>query len=483
MKHLLQAKSNSLFSNSLFIFLIRFFPSLANVLVVILFSRALDRESYGAYQSFWTHLIVLSAIACMGIQSFSLTYPAGTIRLLLRKAGYAFYTSVCIWMILSGVVFAALHHGTFNVGWYIPVLYLLIYALSVIAESVLIVFRRYSSLVVISLLHTTVFCILHLLLLKGMINWDGLFLGLLITGAVRMAIYMLFLRTAIGDGSEETSLDRPATDYISLWLHLGIYDITQVLFRWIDKAIIVFFVGEEFFAIYYNGSIDIPFLPLLLGAVAGAGLMRLAEIKSGDEKRSALVLVNRTGRLLSCVVFPLFFFFAVFRYELFSVVLSAKYLLAVPIFLVSVTAMPLRAYGFTTLLQNHHKGSVINAGAIGDLLLACALMYPLYLMFGLPGVALSFVISSYLQAVFYLYHTSKLLDVSIAALIPVKNWLVKFIVFGCSFIVFHYVADQYFEPLIVLLWGGILAVLTILASLWIEYKNTLHYGDATQAGN
>lgn len=474
---LLRAKSNSLLSNSLFIFLIRFFPSLANVLVVVLFSRMLDRPSYGAYQGFWTHLIVISAIACMGVQSFMLTYKPDVIRLLLRRISSGFYLGFGMWMVVCSVILALLHHDTFGIGWLIPFLYLTVYACSTICESLLIAFRRYANLVWVNFVHTGVFCSLHWLLIEGTISWIELFIYLLLLAGCRLLIYIisLFRETKKKPGLAE--LNRPISDFLSLWMHLGVYDVTQVLFRWIDKAIIAFIVGEELFALYYNGSIDIPFLPLLLGAVAGAGLMRLANTHAAtDEQQTALSLVNRTGRLLSCIVFPLFFFFVCFRYELFEVVLSEKYIAAVPIFLVSVMVMPLRAYSFTTVLQNRHKGSVINIGAIADLLLACVMMYPLYLWLGLPGVALSFVVSSYLQAAYYLYHTGAVLDVSIARLIPLKNWLFKLIVFGCLFIGVHYLLAPYYDKFIVLFWGIVLVIVTALASLWLEYKKASQHG-------
>lgn len=468
MKHLLQAKSDSLFTNSLFIFLIRFFPSLANVLIVIFFSRELSTEAYGMYQIFWTRLFVISAIAGMGVQTFVLTYAPDTVRMLLKRLPRFFYIGFAMWLIGCSIVFACMQHTSFSMGWLLPFLFMLVYASSVIAESLLIVFKKFRLLVWGNFSYTVFFCLVHWLLLKSLVLWDNLFLLLILLAAIRLAIYVIACSKELGKETKAMEIDS-LTGFRSLWLHLGIYDISQILFRWVDKFIISFIVGKELFAIYQNGAYDIPFLPLMLGAVAGAGLQHLAQ-KDLSDNAAALVMINKTGRLLSCIVFPLFFFFVLFRHELFSVILTSKYLASVPIFLMSVLAIPLRAYSFTTVLQNRHKGAIINTGAIFDLLLACALMYPLYQVMGLPGVALSFAISSYLQAVYYLYQTSRLLNEKVYRLIPLQNWVVKLIVFACLFIGFYYFIASCFEPPITLFWGSILLFVTTAVSFIIEYK-------------
>lgn len=477
MKHLLQAKTDSLFSNSLFIFLIRFFPSLANVLVVIFFSRALPTADYGLYQSFWTHLFVLSAVACMGIQTFTLTYSPGTVKALLQRLHKAFYIGFALWLLLISLVFAWLQHDSMTLGWFVPLAFSLVYALSVIGESFLIVFKQFRKLVWANFLYTAAFCLVHLSLLRQVIGWQELFVLLLTLGLLRLIIYLIILRKQMSADVSTEQLDS-LSGFRTLWLHLGVYDVSQILFRWVDKFIVSFIVGQELFAIYMNGSIDIPFLPLLLGAVGGAGLMRLAQ-RNLDDTQLALQLVNMTGKMLSCIVFPLFFFFVCFRYELFAVVLSNKYLAAVPIFLMSVLAIPLRAYSFTTILQNRHKGTIINIGAIFDLLLACCLMYPLYMLIGLPGVALSFVVSSYLQAAYYLYHTARTLEVGILSLIPLGNWLLKLVVFAVVFIGVHYCFSLFFGQVVTLIFGVVVTALAAMISLSIEYKNTRPYGEST----
>jgi O-antigen/teichoic acid export membrane protein len=223
-------------------------------------------------------------------------------------------------------------------------------------------------------------------------------------------------------------------------------------------------------AVYFNGTQNIPFLPILMSAASSAVLLQLGNRQQEDNTNHAVLLANQTGRLLSCVVFPLFFFLLFFRYEIYDLLYKGKYMQSVPIFFVSLFMLPVRAYSFTTILQHKHKGGMINTGAIAELLLACILMYPLYQLMGLPGLALSFVISTYLQAVFYLVVTANTLRVTFFSLIPLTNWILKLIVFATVFIGIRYLFQQYLSTLISLTLGTVMCIICIFISLSIELK-------------
>ena len=171
-----------------------------------------------------------------------------------------------------------------------------------------------------------------------------------------------------------------------------------------------------------------------------------------------------------------------FRHEFIVTIFTEKYLPAVPVFAAAILVLPVKAYSFTTVLQRLHKGSIINAGAIADLGLALALMYPLYKWLGLPGVALCFVISTYLQAAFYLFYSAKLLHTSPLKLIPYINWIIKLIVFATLFIIIRYVGNLYFTGKITLILGaGMMVILTVVSLIFEAKQQTKNVGTYTKA--
>ncbi len=468
---------NSLFSNSFFIFIIRFFPSLANLLVVIWYSKHLPVAMYGNYQHFWIQLFVIYPLACFGIHVLIVTYSRDMIMKLIESISGKYYLLYGLWVAGLSLAFALLQSGTLNIPFLVPFLFLAAYSLSVILESFLIVFRNYTLLSIISILYSAAYAFVHWYVLKQGFSLQMLFSYLLGVTACRLCLYCgIAFRNMMKHHSEGVE-EGPAISTIrNLWLHLGVYDVLQILFSWIDKFIISLLLTAQLSAIYVNGSMNIPIIPLLLSAAGSAVLMQLAAGKQEDDTADVIRLMNQAGKILSAIVFPFFFFLLFFRQELIITLLSDKYILAIPVFMMSVLVLPLRAYSFTTVLQKMHKGAIINIGAVADLLLACGLMYPLYKWLGLPGVALSFVISTYLQATFYLVYSAKLLNVSPLKLIPYANWLTKLIVFATLLISIHYACNLYFTDKITLILGAAAMTTIIMVSLLVELKKQKHVG-------
>jgi O-antigen/teichoic acid export membrane protein len=135
---------------------------------------------------------------------------------------------------------------------------------------------------------------------------------------------------------------------LSLWIHLGFYDLATMLIIWIDKFIISLVTNEETAAVYFNGTFSIPFLPIVLSAVSSATLMQLTQSASAVEKAH---LMQQVGKVLSCAAYPLFFFLLVYREEFVLTVFSEQYRASIPIFLCSILILPVRAYSNTIILQ------------------------------------------------------------------------------------------------------------------------------------
>ena len=462
--------NRALFGNSFLIFLIRFFPSLATLLVVIFLSRNVSETLYGSYQDFWVQLLLIAAVGTMGIPAFVITYTPQFASRLLRSMQLKHYIGIVLCMLTAALVFVYVRHADGMVSLFVPGLFFIVYVLNAIAESLLVVLRRFSLLLWINLLYSVVFVWLHKGLVDEIYGLETLFAWLLLPGIIKLLFTAVLTISAFGQIVPATEQEYSRADVRSLWLHIGIYDVLQRIFSWIDKFAISLIFAASVSAIYFNGTFDVPFLPLLLGAVSSAALLQLSSSKDRSDNKVAIQVANTTARMLSAVVFPVFFFLFLFRSELFNVLLTDKYAASIPIFAVTVLIVPLRAYNFTSILQNRHKGSIINIGAVLDLLMACALMYPLYQLAGLPGLAASFVISSYFQGAYYLWHTARLLNVPVLQLLPLKNWLIKLIVFATLFIAIHYLLDILFAPLFVLTLGALMLAIIIGITLVLEFR-------------
>lgn len=427
----------SIVGSSIRIFIIRFFSTLASLITMVFFSHQLAPKYYGAYQNFWTQLTVASSIGCLGLGLLIFNFPADTLRHLIKRLKPLYYYSYFALLIAIGLIFTISHHAGDQVGLSgaaLSFFFFLAYTVCILLEAFLIMLRKFSLLTFSSIMYalafvgSAVYTFYHGFELKT-------FIACLLPFLCLRTVLLLIPFYAFMKKSPESRIIKPGFKSVqSLWMHLSFYDIITMLIIWLDKLIISLIATEETSAVYFNGSANIPFLPIVLSAVSSATLMQLTQSSSPQEKAR---LMQQAGKVLSCAAYPLFFFLFFFRQEFVHTVFSGQYQASVPIFLCSILILPVRAYSNTIVLQNLQKGRIMNIGVILDFLVALALMYPLYQWIGLGGVALSFVISTYVQSLFYLYHSARLLQVSMLSLVPLKNWAFKAAGFALLSFVLH----------------------------------------------
>lgn len=411
----------SLLSRSAFVFGIRAIPALAVILIAIWFARRLPANVNGAYQQVWINLAVFVAIGSAGIPALLITHDQQQLhRWMRRLQGRQVFLFFLGNMALATILWLSLRDSPLPpaliAGLYLAQL------MALVTETYLVISDRFKTLLGIILVYTAAFVTLHWAFLEDRITCQTLFLGISALLAARALLqlgigfgYYIKHRSRLREAGMSKAIRRQ-------WLQLGIYDVSQLVFRYIDKLLIGWIIGPAGLAVYYYGTMDIPIMPLLLGAAGTAILRQLATTQTGVEAK--ISMMHFTGTTLARIVFPLFAFFFLFRTEIITVLFGEKYAAAIPLFAISALAIPLRAYNFTAILQHLNQVRIINTGALLDLLLALALAYPLYLWKGLQGVAFSFTICSYFQALFYLYHTSKILKRPIRDLIPLTDWTI-----------------------------------------------------------
>ncbi len=465
------AMRRTLLSRSAAIFAIRFFPLAAMAAVGIFFSRQLPVALNGAYQQVWVYLAVFVAIAAIGLPPLMLTHTAVSVDSWLRRLNSRGVLLFALWICglaaaMTGIFF---YLGIFA-AWVIGALFIVQVSI-LLLETYLIIHKRFAAALTASLMYAIGFCTIHFFALKGAYSLVTMLWLVALLGCIRISI--LAATAASGYRSLRSAIAAEAMSPAirKQWTQLGIYDVSQVAFRWIDKVIISLIVPASLYAVYQNGTQDVPFMATLLSAVGNGLLQQMASGEKTTESR--LALLNLSGALLGRIVFPVFFFLLIFRYEFIVFILTDKYAGSVPLFAISIMALPLRAYNYTSMLQHLNSVKTINWGALMDLSIALSLSYPLYLWKGLPGVAFSFMISSYIQAVFYLFHTSRLLRCSLLQLIPWKAWSIMFIVFALAFIGLHKILVSHFslkQTLFLGFTGMVVVIATALAPVVFSKK-------------
>lgn len=437
---------------------------------MIYFSHTLPKEDNGTYLNFWVRLWLTSGVASLGISLLIFSYAADVLHSLLYQLKKRHYWLYGLFLGAVALTFAWSQSSGFpDARFYLYAVFFAGYVLNVLLEALLMVTRKYKLLTVVSGTYFLIFLFIHFYVCRHGYHLDKILLYLLPLIWIKLGILLYafhsFMRSKTFVPLKTMEIKRAR----NLWLHLGLYNLYSVLFQWVDKYVLSFILTAAVSAVYFNATVNIPFLPLAFSAVSSALLMQLNAQDGIRNPRQNITDLHYASGLLSSVAFPVFAYLAFFRSELFHVIFSDKYEAAVPIFLCSILIIPVRSFDFVAILQTRHKGRIINLGAAMDLVLACALMYPLYLVMGLPGVALSFVISTYLQCIFYLYYSGKVLRVNMWSLIPWQKWLYKLVLFVALAFTLHLVFLGSTE-LISLIAGGTVIAAVAAATLWYEFR-------------
>lgn len=464
--------------SSLYLFAARLFPAIATPLAFILYAHQLPPVVYGHYQNFWIQLLLLAALASAGLPVFVFTYTPAQLRQHYRRVPGAYRIGYVLLVAVSAIAFGLLQYSSNDLNPVLPILFFIVYVPVAICEALLLIARRFRYLLWTNLLFSVLFIGIHYLVLQYGFRLDALIGALILLYLLRSVSAAIATRKAYrGLADSEAAAASDWTAVRRHWWHMGLNDMVQVIFRWIDKFILSLLLAKEVLALYSNATYDIPFLGLFFTAVSSAALLHWSERKQQNTAEQLQVL-HYSSRILSSVVLPLFCFLVCFSQEVLTFLYSSKYESGLSIFICAQLILPVRAYPFTSILQNFQRGDLINKGAIADLIIACVLMYPLYRLLGLTGVALSFVISTYLQAGYYLVHSARLLQRSPIQLIPWQNILAKLllnaILFGSGYFI---VSALQLSPGMKLLSGGLLLLLSGGILLRYEWRKGNQFFD------
>jgi O-antigen/teichoic acid export membrane protein len=228
---------------------------------------------------------------------------------------------------------------------------------------------------------------------------------------------------------------------ISNWFFFGLNDLFGVTAKWIDKLFLVYLLTPAQFAVFFNGSIEIPLFALLISVVGHVLLVEIAP--KLHQKAEVVALFRSSFFLLASVIFPLFFFFFCFSHDLFSELFNNKYNNAVSIFKVSVLIIPLRITNYTALLQCYGKGKTIIIGSVLDLAISLLLMFLFFPHLGTIGIALAVVLGTYIQSLYYLWHSAKVVGTSLLDLVPFGPLAFRFLINGIPFMVIEPLLHAY----------------------------------------
>jgi len=413
-------------------------PLVALFLITIIYSRKLTYDDYGKFQSVWMYTNIINVIISFGIASVILSTELGFLMAFIksnRRKLMLFY--LALW--ISGLVTFFFLAKNFDSSLkFLLIVFIIIQNIGSVADNLLIKKGKEKISGIINFFYAFLFFGWHMYILNIGYSLYHLVAGITIISAIRFIIISI-----ISSRKKESNLTLANNQFLSHWGFLGLNDSLGVLAKWIDKLFLLYLLTAAEFAVFFNGSIEIPLFGLLVGVT---GNFLAIEISANlRNSRTIIELYKQSFHVLSNIVFPLFLFLFFFREDLFSLAFEEKYNASLPIFVISIFILPLRINSYSVILQCLSQGKRVLFGSLLDLSIAIILMAVLYPLLGTKGVALSVVISTYCQSYYYLWHSSKLLNTTVLHLLPLKKLGIRFLKIFAFYLVLSFALYNFSE--------------------------------------
>ena len=462
------------FQKSAYLFFGKALPVIVLFLITIIYSRSLTYNDYGTFQSVWMYINIVNVVISFGLSSVilstNLTFFFSFVKKNKKRIGL-FYLAV----IISALIIFFLFSKNFNSQTKLLLIaFIIIQNIVIVAETLLIKQGGERKAFIINLFYSILFFGWHLYIL-----FAGYSLVYLVTGISVISIVKLVVIQFIPVINENYELVTDDKKFAKHWSYVGVNDILGIISKWIDKIFLLYLLTPADFALFFNGSFEIPLFGLLVSVIGSVMLIEISKTISTKER--VMHLFKESFRLLSVIVFPLFFFLLFFRTELFAVIFKNKYDPSIPIFLICIFILPIRINNYVTVLQYYQHGNKIMAGSVLDICIAIILMILLYPVLGTSGIALAIVLATYCQALYYLWQSAKVLHTDILSLIPVKALFRTFILMLLLYACLYYSLDRaaYILKIVVAI---ILTMLIILTGLYLHFskKHSNTYGLTTK---
>ena len=393
------------------VFLGKVLPVFSLIVITILYSRKLTYTDYGLFQTVWIYANIIGVVISFGLSSMILSNNFRHFTSFVTQHKRRILTLYSIGWIVTFVIFYFTANRFSATTKILMTGFVILQNVSTFADTLFIKKNQLRVYLLINVSFTVLFFLIHLYFYFEPFVLDRLILSIIILYAVKAGC-LVFLKK---DHSlyDDNKIER---SFGSNWFFIGINEMTGIIARWIDKLFLLYLLSPAAFAVFFNGAIEIPLFAILVSTMETVMLNNIAA--NITNKENAVRTFRESFKILSLVAFPLFFFLLAMHAELFQILFNNRYNASIPVFLVSIFIIPVRISHYGVLLQCYGQAHKIFIGSLMDIAFSLLLMFILFPLSGTPGVAVAIVISTYLQAFFYLWQSSKTMSAKITQLVP-----------------------------------------------------------------
>lgn len=252
-------------------------------------------------------------------------------------------------------------------------------------------------------------------------------------------------------------------DFVIMSYPLGITGVLGFGYALIAGTLISHFMTTTDYAIYRNGSIELPFIGTVVTSITMIYLPIISNLVAENKMEEVISIKQRLNNIVAAIVYPIIAVIIFLAKDLILLLLSAKYVLSIPVFIVFTCILFLRITDYQDILVSAKKSKVVLVGNILFVVINIFLVLVGIKLYGVLGASIGVLLSVAILAFFLTYKTSEHLKIRIKELIDYEK--IGFILAICMVlgIPFFFFAD-------LLILKITYAALYVLACYWAINK-------------
>jgi O-antigen/teichoic acid export membrane protein len=197
-----------------------------------------------------------------------------------------------------------------------------------------------------------------------------------------------------------------------------------------DRFLVAALLGTEMLAVYVNGSMENPLVPLITGSIVAGGMPALSRAFAGERTAEPAALVRGMSSAAAWLLHPVFWLTLWGAGDLIELAFTERYAAAAPILRIYALLIPLRCLPLGPVFAAARRPWIVFRFAW--IFLTTNLLLSVFLIqwLGPAGAAASTVAATYGAAAVYLVGFPRVLGISLARAVPLGDWARTFVVSG-----------------------------------------------------
>lgn len=266
--------------------------------------------------------------------------------------------------------------------------------------AVLVVQSRLKQLLVFNIFSRLLLFLLVIIAAIRFSTAKSLIYAEVISGGIVFGVLLWLLNHSVP--SDQPSIKLNGMKRILLYsIPLGLASMIGTISAQMHQVLVSTLCSPSEYAIYTNGTFEIPFIGVITGSIATIILVELRRFTASGQIYEALALFRKAAIPSSMILFPVMIYLFIFADQFISVLFSEKYLASVIVFRISLLILPARIIYYGSALLAFGLSKIILFRSALSLLFNALLSIGLINIVGYYGAIISFIVVLYLWDVLY----------------------------------------------------------------------------------